>query len=68
MPDLFISYSRRDKDFAAFLGASLAELGADVWLDVDDISAGEKWSEQIQRALDACRVMVVVMWPLPIGS
>lgn len=63
MPDIFISYSRKDKAFADKLAVSLQELGADVFLDVEDISAGEKWSTTIQNGLDNASVMVLVLSP-----
>ncbi len=63
MGQVFISYSRADKAFADQLRADLEKRGADVWIDVDDIPVGEKWSSAVQQGLDACTVMIVILSP-----
>lgn len=63
MGQIFISYSRADKAFADQLRADLEKRGADVWIDVDDIPVGEKWSSAVQQALDSCTVMIVILSP-----
>lgn len=68
MARIFISYSRRDAAFAQRLAGDLEQLGADVWLDVDDIPAGMKWSTAIQTGLDTCDVMLVIVSPDSMAS
>lgn len=68
MTHLFISYSRSDKDFAQKLTDTLRDNGVEVFLDVQGIEAGEKWSTAIQRALDAAEVMLVVISPASMQS
>jgi formylglycine-generating enzyme required for sulfatase activity len=63
MARIFISYSRKDETFARHLAADLDRLGADVWIDVDDIPAGVNWSTAIQQGLDSSDVMIVVISP-----
>ena len=63
MADIFISYSRKDMAFAYRLASDLSQLGAEVWIDVDDIPAGMKWSTAIQQGLDTCEVMIVIISP-----
>lgn len=63
MTRIFVSYSRVDETFARRLAASLTQLGADIWMDIEDIPAGLKWSSAIQQGLDAAEVMVVVISP-----
>ncbi|MBI5961398.1 MAG: toll/interleukin-1 receptor domain-containing protein [Chloroflexi bacterium] len=63
MPQVFLCYSRKDGEFARRLAADLDRLGADVWIDVDDIRSGDDWSDTIQRALDDCQVMVLILSP-----
>jgi hypothetical protein len=61
---IFISYSRKDEAFARKLTVWLHEtLGVGVWIDVDDIPVGIKWSAAIQDGLDNCEVMVVIISP-----
>jgi len=63
MPRLFISYSRTDEAFARRLATSLSEMGADIWIDIQNIPAGMKWSSAIQQGLDVCDAMIVVITP-----
>lgn len=65
---IFISYSRQDEAFARQLATRLTQVGADVWLDVEDIPAGTKWSSAVQQGLDAAQVMVVVISPESMDS
>lgn len=65
---VFISYSRTDKEFAGKLVDSLTSLGHDVWIDVEDISAGTSWSDAIQQALDTCEALLVIVTPISMAS
>jgi hypothetical protein len=60
---IFISYSRKDEVFARRLAKSLSDLGADIWIDVEDIPAGMKWSSAIQQGLTVSDVMLVILSP-----
>ena len=63
MAHIFISYSRRDEEFVRKLATSLSELGANVWIDVEDIPAGMKWSSAIQQGLRESQIMLVILSP-----
>src|SRR5260221_156387 len=68
MSRIFISYSRQDQLFARRLATDLVGLGAQLWLDVDDIPVGMNWSTAIQQGLDKCEVMIVVISPYSMSS
>lgn len=68
MARIFISYSRRDEAFARQLAGSLSDMGADIWIDVEDIPAGMKWSSAIQQGLDSAEVMIVIITPESMAS
>ncbi len=68
MTDVFISYSRKDVEFARQLTASLEEHGADVWFDQADIHAGVKWSSAIQQGLRDAKAMIVIISPASMAS
>jgi hypothetical protein len=56
---IFISYSRHDEDFARRLATSLSDMGADVWIDVEDIpapSAQRKPSRPLPPAIPALSI------------
>lgn len=61
---IFVSYSRHDEAFAKKIAIWLSKtLNMGVWIDVDDIPPGVKWSAAIQDGLDNCEVMVVILTP-----
>jgi formylglycine-generating enzyme required for sulfatase activity len=68
MPRVFISYSRSDEPFARQLAASLSQMGADIWIDVEDIPAGLKWSSAIQQGLDTAEALIVIISPESMAS
>lgn len=68
MARIFISYSRTDEIFARQLATSLSQLGADVWIDIEDIPSGMKWSRAIQEGLDVSDVLLIVISPESMGS
>ena len=58
MPDIFISYSRRNLDFVQKLDAALTAKGKAVWFDqktepLVGILPGAKWWEQIKDGVEA---------------
>ncbi|HEX2618714.1 MAG TPA: SUMF1/EgtB/PvdO family nonheme iron enzyme [Phototrophicaceae bacterium] len=68
MTRIFVSYSRTDVNFARRLADSLARMGADIWMDIEDIPAGLKWSSAIQQGLDSAELIIVVISPESMAS
>jgi hypothetical protein len=68
MADIFISYSRRDKDFANHLTEQLKDAGFDIWIDREDISVGSVWQAAISTAIRACNTLIVVLSPDSVAS
>ena len=60
MADIFISYSREDRETAKRLAAALETYGWSAWWDTR-LKSGEVWDEVIERELQAAR-SVVVLW------
>jgi hypothetical protein len=60
MPDIFLSYSSKDRPWAARLAVELRRLGFDVFFDVDSLRAGEGWEGQIRGAVDASQHFVLL--------
>jgi hypothetical protein len=70
MPDrskIFLSYSRTDLRVATALARDLNAAGIEVWMD-KAISVGERWSTAIQKALEECYAMVLVLSPDSMAS
>jgi len=59
---VFLSYSRRNRDFAKALYGKLTDAGFPLWRDVHDIEAGaDDWWQAIQEAIRACDTVVLCM-------
>jgi hypothetical protein len=68
MARVFLSYSRKDKEFAFDLKNSLEQQGIDVWIDQEDIRAGLKWSTAIQHGLRDSDLMILLISPTSMES
>lgn len=68
MNKLFISYSHDDLLFTQRLVDNLEENGLDIWVDFDDIRSGDDWGEAIQRGLDECDYLILVLTPASMRS
>lgn len=64
----FISYARADGEFVLRLAEELRAKGVSLWLDQLDISAGEPWEESIERALEECESVLLVLSPVSVKS
>jgi WD40 repeat protein len=65
---VFISYSRKDEDFALELLAGLQLAGFEPYLDKHDIAAGEDWEVRLGRLIEAADTVVFVISPDSITS
>lgn len=70
MPEkfLFISYAREDGEFALRLAQDLRAAGIAIWLDKLDIPSGARWDTAIQRALNDCASLLVILSPASASS
>ncbi|MHB8596935.1 MAG: tetratricopeptide repeat protein [Ktedonobacteraceae bacterium] len=61
---IFISYAWLDSaDWVRKLHIDLTDQGLRVWLDIYDIPPGSDWNEEIDRALESAKVLIVIMTP-----
>jgi WD40 repeat protein len=68
VPGVFISYSRRDRDFVQRLQAAFAERGYDVWVDLEDIPPSAQWLEEIHAGITRSDGIVFVISPDSVAS
>lgn len=61
MSEIFISYSRRDAEIIDKIVEIFNQAGMSVWLDRDDIKAGNSWRVQIVEAIDSCDAFVFML-------
>lgn len=63
MPDVFISYSRRDKEFVEKLVKALEDKKRDVWVDFEDIPFASEWWDEIQKGIESSESAIFVISP-----
>ncbi|MEO8311232.1 MAG: TIR domain-containing protein [Caldimonas sp.] len=68
MADVFISYSRKDKEFVGRLHAELVARQRDDWVDLDDIPPSAEWRGRILAGIEGARAFVFVLSPDSIAS
>lgn len=61
-PDVFLSYSHSDRQWAEALVRHLKPHGVPFWTD-DKIAAGSNWRDEIQRQLESASVAVLLVSP-----
>ncbi len=59
---VFISYSKKQRDYARRLADNLLRQGFNVWID-DRIDYGTNWWNEIVAAIQNCATLIVVMTP-----
>ena len=60
---IFISYSKKDIEFARHVRALLKAENFPVWMDEEGISGGDEWEATIEKNLNACIAFVIIMSP-----
>jgi tetratricopeptide (TPR) repeat protein len=68
MADIFISYSRKDKDFVRRLDEALKNRGREAWVDWEDIRPTEEWMQAIYGAIEGADTFVFVLTPNSVAS
>ena len=63
MSDVFISYSRLDRDFVGRLREALAAQAQDVWIDWESIEPSTGWWNEIRKGIARANNFVVVLSP-----
>lgn len=63
MRHIFVSYSRIDDEVVSHIVAHLEKDGFNVWIDREEIKAGELWHEAVVRAIDNAYAFVLMLSP-----
>jgi len=63
MQRVFISYSRKDIDFARKLAGDLEKAGFEVWWDISDLKGGDDWVQVIPTAIESSRYFIILLSP-----
>ena len=62
-PDVFISHSKEDADFAELLKVRLHKHHLDAWIDEDRLRPGIDWQREIDIGIRRSKVVLAVMTP-----
>jgi len=68
MSHIFISYSRKDIDFAERIVQALAENNLETWIDWKDIPKAEEWLQEIYRGIEAAEAFLFLISPDSLAS
>lgn len=68
MNETFISYSRKDLEFAQKLFKALKAVGIDPWLDQEDIPPAAKWRQEILVGIQFCHNFIYIISPTSVAS
>ena len=68
MPNVFVSYSRRDAGFVTRLAEGLKSHGKDVWVDVEGIRDAEVFPVALRRAIEGADTFLFVITPDSVSS
>jgi TIR domain len=60
-PQVFISYSHADSEWARSFAEALKKLGQRVWFDQFEIQAGQSWSDALETGLRDSDVFVTLV-------
>jgi formylglycine-generating enzyme required for sulfatase activity len=64
----FISYTHEDSHFVTRLARRLRARGVKVWLDQWDIAPEAEWDVAIERAVQRCACLMVILSPAAVNS
>ena len=68
MSDVFISYSRKDKEFVHILHDALEKTQKNTWVDWEDILPTSEWWQEIESAIAGSDTFIFVITPTSIAS
>jgi Tfp pilus assembly protein PilX len=66
--EVFISYSRKDKEFVRRLDEELKRRDREAWVDWEGIPPGDTWEKTIYGAIEATHTFIFVLTPDSIAS
>ena len=66
--EVFISYSRKDKEFVRRLDEELKRRHREAWVDWEGIPPGDTWEKTIYGPIEATHTFIFVLTPDSIGS
>jgi hypothetical protein len=60
---VFFCYAREDQEFTLKLARNLKDRGANIWIDQWNIEPGADWDREIDKAIDDCGKLLIILSP-----
>lgn len=67
-PDIFVSYSRKDRKFVEALCARLRVSGLNLWVDWENIPIAADWRQEIQEGIENAHTVLWIISPDSVSS
>jgi len=61
--NIFVSYDREDTDFSEVVQVKLHKAGYEIFMDQEQLNAGDNWREKIDQAIRYSQALIVIMTP-----
>jgi nucleoside 2-deoxyribosyltransferase len=61
MAKVFVSYSKKDRNWAKTLARQLEERGFSPWLDERDVQTGTNWEDEVKKAVADSDALIAVL-------
>jgi hypothetical protein len=61
MGHIFVSYSKKDIDYAGKLINALKREGFNPWFDIEGLGAGTHWQHRLQKQIFTCDAYILIM-------
>jgi WD40 repeat protein len=68
MTRVFVSYSRKNQEFVQRLTADLNRHNVPYWLDIENIKPADVWDMAVQKGLESCSHLLLVLSPNSVES
>jgi hypothetical protein len=65
---VFISYSRSEMYYAEAVNSALQLAGINAWFDLQELTPGSSWLEEIEQGLNACTELLLVVSRISLQS
>jgi hypothetical protein len=65
---VYLSYARRDTEYALRIVSSLRTAGFTIWMDQDELQVGDIWRDKIVQAIGEAGAMIVLLSSAAVAS
>ena len=67
-PQIFLSYSHKDKQWVDIFVRKLKSAGVNIWFDENEIKPGDTWREKLEEGLRLSDSIIMILSPESVSS